>query len=209
MNTNERLAEILAKWKVERDGKCDACAKGLALGAHGCHFEDDTEESYSVGNCKAWPLSNRIRQIEVALSESSREAAGAGLCKCGHDERVHSPKCGLCGCNGFAAPVEPRTERVGPVRLEQPLRTLREIASKLELAPSRPATAKLVRECVDQIIELTLAARGSSGIASGRVERCQAQSEECGQCELCEGHEGKHLAGYLLWGAAAGKEGGR
>jgi hypothetical protein len=62
-----KLAAIIAKWKVERDAKCDACAKGLSLGRHGCHFEDDGEESFSVGNCKAWPLSKRIKELEECL----------------------------------------------------------------------------------------------------------------------------------------------
>jgi hypothetical protein len=62
----QRILLIVAKWKAERDSKCEDCKKGLDLGAHGCHFEDDEEESYSVGNCKAWPLSRRIKQIEEA-----------------------------------------------------------------------------------------------------------------------------------------------
>jgi len=63
----ERILVVLTKWKVERDAKCENCKKGLDLGAHGCHFEDSEEESYSVGNCKAWPLSRRIQQIEEAM----------------------------------------------------------------------------------------------------------------------------------------------
>lgn len=38
--------------------------------------------------------------------------------------------------------------------------------------------------------------------------RCQARSEECGQCELKLGHEGKHLAGYLMWPALTNNCGG-
>src|SRR5262245_10023354 len=62
----QRVLVVIYKWKAERNGKCAMCAKGLNLGQHGCHFEDTTdgEESYSVGNCKAWPLSRRIQQIE-------------------------------------------------------------------------------------------------------------------------------------------------
>ncbi len=64
---------LIAKWKVERDAKCENCAKGLGLGSHGCHYEDERGESleigesYSVGNCKAWPLSRRIQQLEEAV----------------------------------------------------------------------------------------------------------------------------------------------
>jgi hypothetical protein len=63
----EKLWALLNEWKVERDAKCDACRRGLDLGAHGCHFDGDAEESYSVGNCKAWPLSRRIKQLEEAI----------------------------------------------------------------------------------------------------------------------------------------------
>jgi len=34
------------------------------------------------------------------------------------------------------------------------------------------------------------------------IERCQERNEEVGQCELRAGHDGKHLAGYLMWPAA-------
>lgn len=35
------------------------------------------------------------------------------------------------------------------------------------------------------------------------VKRCEATSGECGQCELKLGHDGKHLAGYLMWSGGA------
>lgn len=66
----QRILLIIAKWKAERDAKCDNCKKGLDLGAHGCHFENEVDEEYgsiSVGNCKAWPLSRRIKQLEEAM----------------------------------------------------------------------------------------------------------------------------------------------
>lgn len=67
----QRILLVIAKWKAERDTKCENCKNGLDLGAHGCHYEDgevDSEvESYSVGNCKAWPLSRRIQQLEEAM----------------------------------------------------------------------------------------------------------------------------------------------
>jgi hypothetical protein len=40
---------------------------------------------------------------------------------------------------------------------------------------------------------------GGSSPAQPRIPRCMERSEECGQCELREGHEGQHLAGYLMW----------
>jgi len=63
----QRIGLVIAKWKAERDAKCESCKKGLALGRHGCHFEDIDEESYTVGNCKAWPLSRRIQQLDEAM----------------------------------------------------------------------------------------------------------------------------------------------
>lgn len=67
----QRVLTVIAIWKVERDAKCDLCKKCFDLGAHGCHFDDDIvdgeSESYSLGNCKAWPLSRRIKQLEEAM----------------------------------------------------------------------------------------------------------------------------------------------
>jgi hypothetical protein len=63
----QRVQLVIAKWKAERDAKCHHCKQGLDLGAHGCHFEDDGDESITVGNCKAWPLSRRIQQLEEAM----------------------------------------------------------------------------------------------------------------------------------------------
>jgi len=64
----QRIGLVIAKWKAERDTKCAACRQGLALGRHGCHYDgDEGDESYSVGNCKAWPLSRRIQQLEEAM----------------------------------------------------------------------------------------------------------------------------------------------
>ena len=70
----QRIVELIAKWKVERDAKCDLCSKGWDLGRHGCHYEpvpegvkvEDDYES-AQGNCKAWPLSRRIQLLEEAL----------------------------------------------------------------------------------------------------------------------------------------------
>ncbi len=63
----QRILLVIAKWKAERDAKCENCKNGLDLGAHGCHFEDYGDESITVGNCKAWPLSRRIQQLEEAM----------------------------------------------------------------------------------------------------------------------------------------------
>jgi hypothetical protein len=67
----QRVLTVIAVWKVERDAKCEYCKGGLDLGAHGCHFDnaeiDGEEESYSVGNCKAWRLSRMIKQLEEAM----------------------------------------------------------------------------------------------------------------------------------------------
>ena len=65
----DTLRSIVESWKVERDAKCEDCKNGLVLGRHGCHFMDDGEESYSTGNCKAWPLSLRIQQMEACAAE--------------------------------------------------------------------------------------------------------------------------------------------
>lgn len=67
----QRALLVIAQWKAERDSKCVNCKNGLDLGKHGCHFEgnesDGEYESFAVGNCKAWPLSRRIQQIEEAM----------------------------------------------------------------------------------------------------------------------------------------------
>jgi hypothetical protein len=41
--------------------------------------------------------------------------------------------------------------------------------------------------------------RGQEVRSESMTERCQAKSEECGQCEFIAGHAGNHLAGYLSW----------
>lgn len=75
MSLQDKIEVIVAEWKVERDLKCVDCSRGLALGRHGCHWEDDAEESYAVGNCKAWPLSRRIKQLEEALAATQQAIA--------------------------------------------------------------------------------------------------------------------------------------
>ena len=194
MNTNERLIEELTNdiWAIS-DGT-----------------SPDKDTLKALIRCK----------LERA-AESSREAAGR-----------HGPSCefvkdGKGTCGPDCTPAEPRQPEV-----REPFYHLAQTEDGCHTCaagemwtfewmedgePTQPGESWDDKEFVENLIEYLndayeaghVAARGSSGIASGRVERCQAQSEECGQCELCEGHEGKHLAGYLLWGAAAGKEGGR
>jgi len=39
----------------------------------------------------------------------------------------------------------------------------------------------------------------TQGSEKNKRLRCQMQHPETGQCELTKGHEGKHLAGYMMW----------
>lgn len=77
----ESIRALLDVWIIERDAKCQKCLLGYGLGRFGCHFEDGPDESYSVGNCQAWPLSRRIQQIEASLNpilETTVESVAKG-----------------------------------------------------------------------------------------------------------------------------------
>jgi hypothetical protein len=63
----QKILDLIIAWKLERDAKCADCKAGLELGRHGCHYDGDENESYSVGNCRAFGIARKIQQLEEAM----------------------------------------------------------------------------------------------------------------------------------------------
>ena len=95
-----------------------------------------------------------------------------------------------------------------PDAAKQIAAAIRSLAGSSVLGAATPTQPPLSREAIRRLID-DLRRDGEFPPSPEELEadpppvmRCQASHPETGQCELRAGHEGKHLAGYLLWSAA-------